>query len=261
MSALTRVEIIDKNGVRTHRNKRLNEQQGRNVKATPLPAPRPASEQNQYDADGFHVVTGLHIMTGTAVNTEGNDRHNAAVLRVERPNTFHPANAYEPVFGQQTAWSGADQFGYEEDGFAHGSGGSARHFNDRDREGYNRRGFHYNGLHRETGTPFNPDGYDKNGVTAEGLGFSGESRPHSVTVWERDIPTIVDVDEIRRVVGKVKGASLLSDDDFEFLTRTTNGHLANKGVDGLTDAWNEAVRDWARHIAKESYGRQVGGSR
>lgn len=97
-----------------------------------------------YDVRGFDVQ-GVHRATHTAFDEEGFDRTGVDACGYDRAG--RDADGYDRA--------GLDMWGRDRYG--------------RDAQGCDARGFGRDGTHRDTGTPWAPDGYDSHGRDARGV--------------------------------------------------------------------------------------------
>ena len=118
---------------------------------------------NHYDPSGFDAY-GIHRETKTRYDADGFDRK--GFDKYHRNREGYETDKYH-CYSSGYDMNGYDRWGYDENGLdAFGVGP----------DGYTISGFDHQGIHRVTGTKFDPEGFNKEGYDAEGYNKDGFNR-------------------------------------------------------------------------------------
>ena len=100
---------------------------------------------------GFDIETGINVLTNKPYNPRGYDMDGYKVIYISDPN--NPWDDDDPRYGAFCSGNAVflldGKYDFE--------------------NGYTRRGFNCNWIHRDTGTLYAPNGYDVNGFDRKGI--------------------------------------------------------------------------------------------
>ena len=191
-------------------------------------------DKDGYDRGGFDQA-GIHRDTGTKYNKYGRDKD--GFNEEGRDRYKRDSDGYN-LAGRNS--KGVDRDGFGKDGFnelgkdreGYGRDG----FND---EGVNRRGFMRNKIHKDTGTPYDPENFDYLGIDSNGINME-TGRVDERVIFAKDF---IDskksvrqyakskektVEEIEEQLKIAKSITCIRDDIIKALERNADKYVATK---------------------------------